>query len=142
MNNKLGHYLKEIKGNKSKSNTNPNENFRIVINKNKRVVINEESLKYNTEHILIKLSELFNIDKENLKTIYFKCSGDINQIIAYVNGEINLFDLWGNLEDEFVLSEDLEQLDLIITKRGFNEVMKRRLFLKSFDNLFKNKDFL
>jgi hypothetical protein len=88
-----------------------------------------------------KLSKFFEIDENTIRLIFFRTSGEISKIISIIAGDnsrtIN-FSLWSSLEDEIILSDEFDILEDLISLKGTEEVMKRRLFLKN----FKESDFI
>jgi hypothetical protein len=111
--------------------------------KTERLFIKHESfLNKKIEDIqneILKISNFYEADAENLKKVYFQTSGDINKIVTFISGNnFNLSALWSNLEDEVIISNDLDVIEEIIKIRGMEEVIKRRLFLK----FFKESDFI
>ena len=86
----------------------------------------EKSLvKINEE--IEKLSNLFSINVETLKIIFFKSSGNLNSLVDFINN--SSLNLWSNIEDEIIVSNNSENIDHMIKARSHNEVMERKEFL-------------
>ena len=140
----------------SNINTN-NQEINLIIKDDHNYLVFVNNRKGKTERLFIKyesflnkkiediqneiliISNFYEADAEILRKVYFQTSGDIKKIVSFISGNnFNLSGLWSNLEDEVIISSDLDVIEEIIKIRGTEEVMKRRLFLK----FFKESDFI
>jgi hypothetical protein len=144
--NLLGEYFKNYNNQNeiSMKHDEVKDNFKIISRKTKNKVkdyriirekknINDKTIEIINEEIDV-LSNFFNIASDKLKRIYITFSGDITLITNYINKKISIKDMWSVIEDEIVLSNDLDQIDEVFQKRGFDSVMERRIFLLKIKN--------
>lgn len=115
------------------------KDFYIISNgKSKRLILEDNFITFKklteTDIEMEQFSQTFSIDLNLLKSVYYKCSGNYIDIINYFNNKHRLSELWNIVEDEVILTDDLEQMEILINKRGINSVMQRRAFLNHFKN--------
>jgi hypothetical protein len=80
------------------------------------------------------VSNFYDLDNHWLKNVYFDNTGDWRKVLSFLANKSTMSH-WSQIEDEIILSENLDQIEEVIKRRGLEEVMKRRIFLKTFNKI-------
>jgi hypothetical protein len=108
-------------------------------NKNKiksRLVLKDYNFlnktKEEIEREIQAVSKFYELDYEWLKNVYYHNTGDWQKVLSFLANNSSISH-WSQIEDEIIITENLDEIEEIIKRRGLEETMKRRIFLKTFN---------
>jgi hypothetical protein len=125
-----------IKENEQTDTINITDNIKIIVNTNtlEKIKLNKiEDIKIeNVANTISKIVKLSGLDEELVTEMFLTSSGNLDTLCELINQKYKMNEIWTSSDDQIILSSDLNKINELIEKLGFNEVMKRSRFLHEY----------